>query len=200
MELQTSIDHAIVSPLGKSATDRKAHAVTLATSQAALAAIASIGGKVGKAAGARLARMSHVDIVNHCANSNYRPLAEYLAALTGETVIVDRHVFHALPSTWAAKVDTLINAGKEFNAAGKTTPAMSLARQVHAYVSELVRASEAIRMEREADKRRTDEIKRLMDLADQVDASVDADATLEELAANAGALAAAVGEMSVAAH
>ena len=151
MELQTSHQAAIIAPVGTKITDRRLNAVSIATSGAALAAIAARGGKVGKAAAERNLGAALVDMAHHCASSNYRPLAEYLAATTGKTTVVDRHVFHALPSLFKAEMEDLESRGKAVSAAtGKASAAYVQALTLHKLASDLVAASEQIRAERKA--------------------------------------------------
>ena len=151
MELQTSLTAAIVAPVGTKITDRRMNAVSIATSGAALAAIAARGGKVGKAAAERNLGVALVDMAQHCANSNYRPLAEYLAAVTGKTTVIDRHVFHALPTMFKAELEDLESRGKSISAAsGKPSAAYVQAFTLHKLTSDLLEASERIRADRKA--------------------------------------------------
>lgn len=178
MELQTSSAAIIVSPIGTKVTERKLNAVAIATSTSALAAAAARGGKVGKEAASKNLGVALVDMAQHCASSNYRPLAEYLAIVTGKVVVVDRHVFHALPSTYLAEMRTLESMGKHQSAAtGKASAAYVTAADLHRLTSQLVEASERIRAEREEQRKSrelTDAIKAEMDALERIDTAVEA--------------------------
>lgn len=179
MELQTSITQSvIIAPIGGKVTERKLNAVALATHASALTVIAARGGKVGKVAAERNVGAALVDMAHHCANSNYRPLAEVLASMTGKTTVVDRHVFHALPALYKAEMQDLESRGKAISATtGKAAAAYTQAAALYKMTSELVEASERIRAERKAEadaKARDAEIARLLE---------NMDATEEALAA-----------------
>jgi hypothetical protein len=177
MELQTEVHAAIVAPIGTKVNDRKMNAVAIATSSAALAAAAARGGKVGKEAAAKNLGVALVDMAQHCANSNYRPLAEYLAIATGKVTVVDRHVFHALPALYKAEMETLESMGKAISATtGKASAAYTLANDLHRLCSGLVEASERIRAERDAERKArelTEAIKAEMARLEAVDTAVD---------------------------
>jgi hypothetical protein len=176
MELQTSNAAAIVSPIGTKVTERKLNAVAIATSTAALSAAAARGGKVGKEAAAKNLGVAIMDMAAHCANSNYRPLAEYLAIVTGKVAIVDRHTFHAMPNQFLAEMQTLESMGKAVSAtSGKPSAAYVLANDLHRLTSGLVEASERIRAEREEQRKArelTEAIRAEMDALEQIDTAV----------------------------
>lgn len=175
MELQTDHTAVIIAPTGTKANERRLNAVSIATSTAALAAAAARGGKVGKEAAARNLGVALVDMANHCANSNYRPLAEYLAIATGKVVVVDRHVFHAMPTQFAAEMRTLESMGKDKSAAtGKPSAAYVLANDLHQLTKGLVEASERIRAERDAERKAREVTAAIQAELDRIDSEIEA--------------------------
>lgn len=79
--------------------------VVLQASSSALTACLSMKGKVGAEIRSGAARSGLVDIVQHAATGNYKPLAEMLAIRTGEPILISsRATFEALPDIFAAKV------------------------------------------------------------------------------------------------
>ncbi len=181
MELQTNVHAAIIAPIGTKVTDRRLNAVALATHQSALSVIAARGGKVGKAAAERNVGVALVDVAHHCANSNYKPLAEILASITGKVTVIDRHVFHALPALYNAEMEDLKSRGKDMSATtGKPSAAYLQAATLHKLCADLVEASERIRAERKAKEEAerqaaalTAEIKAELERLDAIDASIE---------------------------
>lgn len=97
---------AIVNVEGKTATERKLSVFHNATEHAQLALV-SAGGKVGKAATQQAALHGLVHITVACSNSNFKPLAEYLAGMTGKPMVIsNRSSFLALPDMFEASIMT----------------------------------------------------------------------------------------------
>ena len=149
MELQTQVSAAIVAPIGSKATDRRLSAVHLATSGVSLAIIAASGGKIGKEAAMRNVGAAVLGLHEQCARSNYRPLAEIIAATTGKVTTIDRFAFHALPGRFADEMADLESRGKA-GTEGKPSTAYKLAASLHKLCSDAVRESERIRAEEKA--------------------------------------------------
>lgn len=173
-ELQTSVVESFsIAPTGKKVTDRRMAAVDLATHAASLSLIAADGGKVGKYAAQKNTRAALVDMAGHCANSNYKPLAEYIAARTGKVTTIDRHVFHALPTLYLAAMHDLESTGKAVSATtGKNSAAYNMASELHTLCSQLLAASEEIRARRAAEKAERDAAK-AAELTAQICAEMD---------------------------
>ena len=101
---EVSFAPAIVNVEGKTVTDRKLFVVQNASS-AALLAIAGEKGKVGRAALERVGNIGLQSIAKAASMGNYRPIADYLAAATGEPVVISsRNAFEALPDVYEAKI------------------------------------------------------------------------------------------------
>lgn len=88
----------VVNPQGATSSDRKIDVVNTTRSTSVLLAHANDKGKVGAAVRARLATTGEVDIVRHAISGNYQPLAEHMAILSGEPVVIgSRASFESLP-------------------------------------------------------------------------------------------------------
>lgn len=95
---------AVVNVEGKTATERKLSVFNNATESAQLALV-SAGGKVGKAATQQAARTGLAHLVQHAANANYKPLAEYLAGMTGKPMVISSMAsFKSLPDLFEASI------------------------------------------------------------------------------------------------
>lgn len=95
----------IVNPQGAKASDRKLDIVYTTTSRSTLLALVDSKGAMGKAVRARLGNTGAVDIVMQAASGNYRPFAEYLAARTGEAIVLSgRASFESLPDVFESKI------------------------------------------------------------------------------------------------
>lgn len=160
MELQTTVHAAIVAPNGTKVTDRRINAVHQATSSTSLAIIAASGGKVGKEAAMKNVGASVLDLHQHCARSNYRPLAEIIAAATGKTITIDRYAFHALPGRFADEMADLESRGKA-GVEGKPSAAYKLAAHLHKLCADAVRESEVLRAQWKAEKEAEEKAKQL---------------------------------------
>jgi hypothetical protein len=94
----------IVNPIGATTAERKLSVVNETQSPSVLLALVAEKGKLGAAVRQRLGNSGGVDIAKHAASGNYRPLAEYLSAKTGDvTIISSRAGFEALPDVFRAK-------------------------------------------------------------------------------------------------
>lgn len=98
---------ANVTIVGKNTNERKVNLASTCGTYAAMALTAERG-KVGKAAQARTSHHGMAGIIDACCNSAYRPLAEYLAGLTGESVIIKgRQHFECLDAQFEAALSTV---------------------------------------------------------------------------------------------
>lgn len=143
---------------GKTKTDRKLSIVEQSHSMPALATIASFGGKTGKAAGAALARPAAIEVAQHCANSNYRAVADVMAAVTGKTYTISRARFHALPDEVDDMLrDLALTKNGGYRTDKKTGMRMPTAERLtlltlKAWLVDVIRAQEEIRAQREAER------------------------------------------------
>jgi hypothetical protein len=125
----------------------------------ALTACLSIKGSVGKEIRESAARGGLVDVAQHAATGNYKPLAEMLAIRTGEPILISsRATFEALPDIFAAKVEQaklLKDGGMRFD---KKTGVMvegarlKGARELHKLVSDITAYVAKVHAERQAAK------------------------------------------------
>lgn len=100
-----TIAPVIITPVGKTASERKLNVVYGMQSRAALIAIGAQGGKAGKAAMQLAGRDALTDVAGACAQSNFRPLGEYIAATLGEGVVISgRSTFEALPDWFEQRI------------------------------------------------------------------------------------------------
>lgn len=89
---------------GKNKSERQVSVVRQA-SASALTACLNIKGKVGAEIRTSAAMGGLVDVANHAATGNYKPLAEMIAIRTGEPIYISsRSTFEALPDVMRAKV------------------------------------------------------------------------------------------------
>lgn len=110
---------AIVQVAGKNTSDRRI-AVAASAGTAASMYLLAQGGKVGKQAAKNLVMDGLASITAQSRSGNYKPLAEALAGITGESVfITSRATFESLPDQYRAK-QCDVEAGKNggWNAAG----------------------------------------------------------------------------------
>jgi hypothetical protein len=93
---ELSLTPIIVNPIGKSMKDRVSSVLESAHAATALALIGEKG-TVGKLAREAAAGTGMVTLIHHVSNTNYRPLAEWLAIkLNSSVVIRNRAEFDAL--------------------------------------------------------------------------------------------------------
>jgi len=136
---------AIITPTGATSSERKLSVVQHA-SGAAIMALSNSKGAVGKVARHKGAQMGQNALVQAACNANYRPVAEYLSALTGKpTVISNRATFESLPDQFEAAVlaaKSTKSGGYRTNKDGLQVPnaTLSLAMQLKAEMTELVAA------------------------------------------------------------
>jgi hypothetical protein len=96
---------------GKTLTEKKIGVVSNAT-VAAQAFLVAQKGKVGKVAREGLALHGEAMIARRVRNGDYRPLAEAIAALTGETLTISsRASFETLEDRFSDKLADLKNGG-----------------------------------------------------------------------------------------
>ena len=137
------VNSACINPTGASASERRLSVVQHA-SGAAIMALSNASGAVGKAARAKSALMGQSALIQAACKTNYRPVAEYISALTGKpTVISNRASFESLPDQFEAAVlaaKSGKSGGYRTNKDGIQVPnaALSLAMRLKAEMTELV--------------------------------------------------------------
>ena len=157
-----------VTPIGKTATDKKLSVVRTAGINASLM-LAAHGGKIGKEAARQGALQGLDGLVRECANADYRGLASYIGALTGAAVCISsRASFESLPDRFEEAVQTA-RMGKNggYSADGsKAGSKLAIALTLKAFTVDMVAAVSAVHAERKA-KREADlaEMRALMDSA-----------------------------------
>lgn len=135
---------AIIAGVGKTLTERKAD-VAHNASLAATLALSGVKGAVGKIARASTARYGIDALFTAACKSNFRPVAEYIAAQTGEPVVISsRAAFESLPDMMEARV----MKAKQSKSGGfsvskkdgslKPSAALSLAMSLKSEMTELV--------------------------------------------------------------
>lgn len=112
--------------IGKTATERKLDALEKGGMEVALAHVATKG-KVGAAARGMLAARSLDQLSYALSRGNVKPLALYLATLTGESVsyaagLNAAEAVDAMRSRLDADAQDLVRKGKHVNKANKDTP------------------------------------------------------------------------------
>lgn len=130
MTQEITIAPVVVSVCGGSVSERKLSALQGAHA-ATFMALASAKGDVGKAARFAASREGMARIAHAASNSNYRPLAEYLAAQLGEGfVISNRASFSSLPDQFEQRIMKLKaakNGGYRTDKSGCQVPTAALA-------------------------------------------------------------------------
>lgn len=148
----------IVAPQGGKASERMLDVVNTTQNPSVLDALLNAKGKVGKCARERKAHHGAVDIVRHAASGNYRPLAEYLAALTGDAVVISgRSTFEALPDFYEQRViaaQSGKNGGMKIGADSVSVagPKLALALRMKAICVDAVRGAAELHAQRAAAK------------------------------------------------
>lgn len=111
---------------GKTATERKLDALNQGGLEVAMAHVATKG-KVGTAARGMLAARSLDQLAYALSRGNAKPLAMYLATLTGESIAYSAglnasEAVGAMLSRLDADAQDVVRKGKHVNKAGKETP------------------------------------------------------------------------------
>jgi hypothetical protein len=92
---------------GKTATERKLSVARVAQPSAQMALIA-LGGKVGKECALGVSREGLARLAVECANSNYRGLAQYLAGITGASIVIAKRAdYESLDSFFESQILTV---------------------------------------------------------------------------------------------
>ena len=100
---------------GKTLADKKMSVVEQASNYA-LAALVAEKGKLGAAARNGMAMDGLCRIASATFNGNYRPLAEYISALTGESLtIANRATYESLVDRFQDRINDLKDQGMIFN-------------------------------------------------------------------------------------
>jgi hypothetical protein len=107
MQLSTdsvSFAPAIINVAGTTKVERQLSVVRHAHAATQLALVTAPG-KVGKAAREGAARSAHEMLASKCADNNYRPIAEYIAARLGEPIVIsNRAAFESLGDQFEARI------------------------------------------------------------------------------------------------
>jgi hypothetical protein len=104
MSISVYVAPVVVSVSGKTSVERKLSVVHNASYAASLALIGAPG-KVGKAAQANVISGGIERIVKAACTSNYRPIAEYLAGMLGEAIVIsNRASFESLPDQFEQRI------------------------------------------------------------------------------------------------
>lgn len=153
---EVSAAPVVVSPVGAKVSDRKLDVVYGTTCGAVLTALVNQRGDVGKLARERMSVGGLVGLAEHAANGNYRPLAEYIAARTGEAVVISgRAMFEALPDVFEARImnaKAAKNGGMRVDGKGIEVPnaKLALAMELKAVCVDAVATAAAVHAARKA--------------------------------------------------
>lgn len=110
---------------GKTTTEKRISVVNQGSTAVRLFA-AEMKGKVGMAARSGLQNQGLSLIASQARRGNYKPLAEALGLILAESVtITNRASFESLRDRYTGKAEDMVNAGKDYNKAGKLTSAYS---------------------------------------------------------------------------
>jgi hypothetical protein len=166
MNLITTVA-GVVTPIGKTATDKKLSVVHQASSEAMLA-LSALPGKVGQAARAGNLVEGLSRIVNAAANANYKPIADYIGAQTGLPVCISsRASFEALPDRFQEALQVAKSAknggwsadGTKMGAKlAMATVLLSFTREAVLQVAKIHEARRAARDERLAEESHADSV------------------------------------------
>lgn len=157
MSNEISFIPATVNPEGKTTSERRLDVVRNA-SNAATMALCGASGAVGKVARGAASHSGLQQIAKACAEANYRPLAEYISAHTGNpTVISSRAAFEGMPDVLEAailKAKNGKNGGYRQKKDGTfvATSTLSTTMRLKAEVVEIVEAVRAVYADRAASK------------------------------------------------
>jgi len=95
---EVSMTPIIVNPIGSKMKDRVSSVLATASASTSLALI-NVRGTIGKLARENAAGQGVVGVIQQASNSNYRPMAEWLAIMIGGSVIVrNRAEYEFLPT------------------------------------------------------------------------------------------------------
>lgn len=157
MSNEITIAPVTINPVGKTASERKLNVVYGMQNRDALLAVAGRGGKVGKAAMSLCVGDALTGVAAQCCHSNFRPLAEYIAASLGEAVVISgRSTFEALPDWFEQrimKIKASKSGGMKTDAnTGVEVPGAKLALEMglKSYVVETIAAVRQYHVERKA--------------------------------------------------
>lgn len=111
MTNEITIAPVVCNAIGETSADRKLYVLQRAD-RSAVFALCNAGGAVGKIARQGTANEGVLGIIHHCSNSNYGPLASYLAASLGEAVVISgRGTYESLPDQFEQRI-LKIKSGK----------------------------------------------------------------------------------------
>lgn len=172
MSFDVTVTPVIVNPEGATSTERRLDVIHRTASMPVLLALMTESGKIGKAARERAATGGQVGIVQQAASGNYRPLAEYFAARTGDAFVISgRAAFESLPDLFEAKILTARkgkDGGMKTNKDGLEVPGpkLALALELKAIAVECIAEAKRIHEERRA-KAEAEQAKLEQDAAQQ---------------------------------
>lgn len=99
-----------VNVFGGTMVEKKLSVLPTASRDSKLLISSIVGGKVGKMAKSGLKEEAIIGIANQALNGNYKPLAESISMLLGETVSISgRNGFESLESRYQDRLDDVIN-------------------------------------------------------------------------------------------
>lgn len=145
MSISVYVAPVVVSVVGKTAVERKLSVVHNASYAASLALIGA-GGKVGKAAQANVISGGLERIAKAACMANYAPVAEYLAGMLGESIVISgRASFESLPDQLEQRIMKIKSAKNGGYTMGKDglempTAAHSLAVRLKAECVQVIAA------------------------------------------------------------
>lgn len=174
MSYEVTIAPVVVNPEGATSTERRLDVIHRTQSMPVLLALMGESGKVGKAARERAATGGQVGIVQQAASGNYRPLAEYFAARTGEAFVISgRAAFEALPDLFEAKILTARKGKNDGMKIDSKTgldvpgPKLALAMELKAIAVECIAEAKRIHEERKAKQAAEDAQREAAQLANE---------------------------------
>jgi hypothetical protein len=95
---------AIIEVSGKTKSERQLSVARNASNIAQIAMVKA-GGKLGREVRDGISRGALDGLAKACSNANYRPIAEYIAAMLGEPMVVtNRAAFESLPDQLEARI------------------------------------------------------------------------------------------------
>lgn len=143
---------------GDTSTARKLSALADAPG-AVLLALSNEKGKLGAMAREGSSLVGLGGIIDAASHANYKPLATYLAAKLGETILIpNRGAFESMPDFFEMRVLNITskkNGGYAAN--GKPTAALRTAMELKAFCTEVVAAAQARRAERDEARKQAEQ-------------------------------------------
>lgn len=159
MTNEVTVAPVVCNAIGATSSDRKMYVLQRAP-QSTVFALCTAGGAVGKLARQGAANTGMVSIMQHASNSNYTPLAAYLAAQLGEPVVIsNRGTYESLPDQFEQRI-LKIKASKsggmrEDKKTGAFIPnaALTLAMKLKGEVIEIIAQAAELRAKRDEERK-----------------------------------------------